>query len=144
MKKDHETAKQMFAQIEQAAAERRVKLWETLKPELTVHEEVEATTLYGPIAQERSSDEDLVDWNEHHEEEVEELEGMIEAIGALDPTEPAWLEKVRELRQTLEHHIEEEEGDIWPLIEQAWEGPKLDQAGQQAETLKRQMLRRAA
>ena len=144
LKKDHETAKQMFAQIEQADAERRGQLWETLKPELTVHEELEATALYGPLAQERSGDEELVDWNEHHEEEVEELEAMIEEIGTLDPAEGAWLEKVRELRQTLEHHIEEEEGDIWPRIERAWDGAKLEQAGQQMETLKRQMLRRAA
>jgi iron-sulfur cluster repair protein YtfE (RIC family) len=144
LKKDHETARQMFAQIEQAGAERRGQLWETLKPELTVHEELEATVLYGPIAQERSSDEELVDWNEHHEEEVEELEALIEEIGALDPAEAPWLEKIRELRQTLEHHIEEEEGDIWPSIERAWGDGKLDQAGQQVEALKRQMLRRAA
>jgi hypothetical protein len=144
LKKDHATAKQMFAQIEQAGAERRGQLWETLKPELTVHEEVEATALYGPLAQARPSDEELVDWNEHHEEEVEALEALIEEIGALDPADAAWLEKVRELRQTLEHHIEEEESDIWPSIEQAWDGAKLDQAGQQVETLKRQMLRRVA
>ena len=144
LKKDHETARQMFGQIEQAGPERRGQLWETLKPELTVHEEIEATALYGPIAQERASDEQLVDWNEHHGEEVEELEALIEEIGALDPAEAAWLEKIRELRQTLEHHIEEEEGDIWPAIERAWDGAKLDLAGQQMETLKRQMLRRAA
>jgi iron-sulfur cluster repair protein YtfE (RIC family) len=144
LKKDHETAKQMFAQIEQASADRRGQLWETLKPELTVHEQLEATALYGPIAQEKADDEELTDWNEHHQEEVEELEALIEEIGALDPAQPTWLERVRELRQTLEHHIEEEEGDIWPRIEQLWGGPKLDQAGQQMEALKRQMVRRAA
>ena len=145
LKKDHETARQMFAQIEQAGPERRGQLWAALKPELAVHEQVEETVLYGPIAQEvGAKDEDLRDWNGHHQEEVEEQDTLIEEIGALDPSDAAWLEKIQELRQTLEYHIEEEEDDIWPRIQRAWDASKLDQAGQQMATLKREKKQRAA
>jgi hemerythrin superfamily protein len=52
--------------------------------------------------------------------------------------------KVQTLKQTLEHHIQEEEGQIWPRIQQAWDSSKLDQAGQQLQTLKQQKMSRGA
>jgi hemerythrin superfamily protein len=54
------------------------------------------------------------------------------------------MEKVEEMRSTLEDHIQEEEGDIWPRIEQIWDASKLEQAGRQMETLKREKMPRAA
>jgi len=54
------------------------------------------------------------------------------------------MELINELKETLEHHIQEEEGNIWPRIEQAWDRSKLEHAGQQMETLKRQKMSRAA
>jgi hemerythrin-like domain-containing protein len=145
LKSEHDKARQMFAQIEQASADRRGRLWATLKPELTIHEQMEETALYGPVAAEiGSSDQVLQEWNEHHHDEVGELEALIGELGGLDPSGAPWMEKLQELQLTLEHHIEEEEGEIWPRIEQAWDESKLEHAGQQMETLKRQKLQQAA
>jgi hemerythrin-like domain-containing protein len=145
LKNEHETAKGMFAQIEQANAEQRAQLWAKLEPELKVHEKIEEAALYGPVAEEVGSrDQALQEWEGHHHEEVAELEALIQEVGELDATTDDWMEKIEELRATLEHHIEEEEGDIWPRIQQTWDSSKLEQAGQEMETLKRQQISRAA
>jgi hypothetical protein len=145
LKKEHETAKRMFGEIQAASAGQRGELWAKLEPELKVHEQIEETALYGPVAQEvGSTDETLKEWQEHHQEEVSEAEAMITEIGGLNATTDEWLSKVEELQLTLEHHIDEEEGDIWPRIQQAWDEAKLEHAGQQMETLKRQKMPRAA
>jgi hemerythrin-like domain-containing protein len=144
LKQEHETAKKMFAQIREARGEHRGQLWTKLKPELKVHETMEETALYRPIAQEASADEQLKDWQEHHHEEVAELESLIQEISESDPTDEEWMEKIEELEETLEHHIEEEEGDIWPRIQEVWDRSKLEQAGQQMEGIKRQHTGRAA
>ena len=145
LKTEHETAKQMFAEIHAANAVQRGQLWTKLQPELKVHEEMEEAELYGPVAQEvGSTDETLKEWQEHHHEEVSELEDMIKEIGGLDSTTDEWLEKIEELQETLEHHIEEEEGDIWPRIQRAWDDAKLEHAGQQMQKLKHQRTPRAA
>jgi hemerythrin superfamily protein len=86
----------------------------------------------------------LKDWQEHHHEEVAELESLIQEISESDPTDEEWMEKIEELEETLEHHIEEEEGDIWPRIQEVWDRSKLEQAGQQMEGIKRQHTERAA
>src|SRR5262245_31779418 len=145
LKKEHETAKRAFAEIQAASAEQRGPLWAKLAPELKVHEQMEEAALYGPVAREVGSrDETLTDWEELHHEEVAEAEALIEEIDGLDPTDDEWLENVQELRQALEHHIQQEEGDIWPRIQGVWDEAKLEDAGQKMEALKREKMPRAA
>lgn len=145
LKNEHEKAKRAFEDIQAASSDQRAQLWAKLEPELKMHEEIEEVALYGPVAQEvGSKDQTLKEWQEHHRGEVVEAEALIEEIDGLDPTADEWIDRVEELQETLEHHIEEEEGNIWPKIEQAWDRSKLEHAGQQMETLKRQKTSRAA
>ncbi|MGH7391292.1 MAG: hemerythrin domain-containing protein [Candidatus Rokuibacteriota bacterium] len=145
LKNEHEKAKGAFGQIQAASPDQRAQLWAKLEPELKVHEQIEEAALYGPVAQEvGTKDQTLKEWQAHHHEEVMEAEALIQEIGGLDPTADEWMERVEELQETLEHHIQEEEGDIWPRIQQAWDQSKLEHAGQQMETLKRQTISRAA
>jgi hemerythrin superfamily protein len=69
---------------------------------------------------------------------------LIQEIDGLDATSDEWLEKVEELQEALEDHIEEEESDIWPRIQQAWDESKLDHAGQQMDAMKSRKAARAA
>jgi hemerythrin-like domain-containing protein len=145
LKQDHGKAKRAFEEIEAAAPERRGPLWAKLAPELMAHEKMEEAALYGPVAQEVGvKDQALRDWPGRHREEVAEAEELIQDIGELDPASEEWMEQVEELRQMLERHIREEEGEIWPRVQRAWSEVKLEQTGQQMETLKRQAKSRAA
>ena len=145
LKNEHEKAKLAFGQMKAASADQRAELWAKLERELKVHEQIEEAALYGPVANEVGSrDEMLKEWQEHHHEEVTEAETLIEEIDGLDAADDDWMEKVEELQEMLEHHIQEEEGDIWPRIQQVWDQSKLEHAGEQMETLKRQKMPRAA
>jgi iron-sulfur cluster repair protein YtfE (RIC family) len=145
LKREHEKAKDMFQRIEQAQEAQRAELWNKLRPELKTHEKMEETHLYGPVAQDRSTqDSTLREWPQHHREEVRELEALIEQVSGLDPSAAQWLEKIRALKSTLEHHIQEEEHQIWPTIQRVWDRAKLDQAGSQMEAMKQKEAREAA
>ena len=145
LKQQHEQAKKMFAEIEQAGADARAQLWKKLKPELKVHEQLEETALYVPVAKEAGAkDPKLAEWEKHHREEVSELESMIQKIGELEASDAKWMETVKKLKQTLEHHIQEEEGDIWPRIQRVWSQDNLARAGEQMATLKQQKMQQAA
>lgn len=143
LEREHLTAKGAFKKIEAVAPQQRGQLWKELAPELKVHEQIEEAYLYGPIARD-AQDPDLRDWNQHHHEEVRQAEAMIEEIDGLEPTEDAWFAKVNELREALEHHIREEEQEIFPKAREAWDQSKLEQAGREMETGKQARLRQAA
>jgi len=145
LKNEHEKAKLAFQDIEGASADQRAELWAQLEPELKVHEEMEEVALYRPVAEAVGDrDQTLKEWKEHHHEEVTDAEELIDEIGEIDPTRDEWIDKIKELKETLEHHIQEEERNIWPRIERAWDRSELDRAGQQMETLKREKISRAA
>ena len=144
LKTQHEEAKRAFGEIQSAGANQRGQIWAKLEPELKMHEQIEETALYGPVAQDvGAKNQKLKDWQQHHHSEVTKAESMIQAIGRLDPNGNEWMNKVRELQQALEHHIQEEEGEIWPQIERAWDQSKLQQAGQQMESMKQTKTRAA-
>jgi hypothetical protein len=52
LKTDHGKAKAAFQEIEGAAAPQRNALWKKLRSELELHEKMEKTNLYGPVARE--------------------------------------------------------------------------------------------
>jgi len=145
LKNEHEKAKRAFGEIQAASADQRAQLWAKLEPELKVHEQMEEAALYGPVASEvGSNDETLREWQQHHHDEVTEAEALIQEISGIDSTTDEWIEKVDELQETLEHHIQEEEGDIWPRIRRVWGESKLEHAGEQMAILKRQKMPHAA
>ena len=137
LKKEHIKARAAFKKIETSTSgSQRGELWRKLRPELEVHEQMEEAHLYGPVARETQVDEDLAAWEQEHRQDVQEAETLINEISRLDPADEKWLEMIQKLREALEQHIEKEEEDIWPHIEEVWDRPRLEEAGRQMEGMK--------
>jgi hemerythrin superfamily protein len=48
----------------------------------------------------------------------------------------AWQPKVKVLQENTEHHIEEEEGELFPKVRKIWNAAKREQVGGQMEEMK--------
>ena len=136
LKQQHGEAKAGFEKVESAAADQRRSHWQKLRPELELHEKMEETCLYEPVANEPKADASLANWEKVHHREVQEAEGLIKSIDRLEPTTDEWLATVKKLRGALEQHIRKEEGEIWPKIEQVWDASRLEEAGRKMEAMK--------
>jgi hemerythrin-like domain-containing protein len=136
LKEEHGKAKAAFQKIEAAQASERPALWAQLRPELELHEKMEETHLYGPVAREVQVDRAFAEWERTHHREVQEAEGLIREIDGLDATDSKWLAAVKRLRSALEQHIRKEEQEIWPRIEQVWDASRLEEAGRQMAAMK--------
>jgi hemerythrin-like domain-containing protein len=136
LKQEHGKAKSAFQGIESAPASQRAALWAKLRPELELHEKMEETCLYTPVAREVQGDRALTEWESTHHHEVQEAERLIKEIDHLDPSDSKWLTSVKQLHSVLEQHIRKEEGEIWPRIERTWSARRLEEAGSQMEAMK--------
>jgi len=142
LKQEHQKAKAAFDKVLQATPQQRGGLWQELAPELKLHEEIEDTCLYEPLARDAASkDKGLAQWRQQHQAEVEKVGGLLEAIRQLRPEDSAWLGKVKEVHGALEHHIQEEEGTIFPKISKVWDESRLERAGTQMAEMKKHMGR---
>lgn len=130
----HVEAKSSFQKIEQASPDERGPLWAKLRPELMVHEQVEERFVYDPVTQEIGDrDQQLADWHQQHEQQVQQVNRLISEIGRADPKDNHFVDLVRQLREALTRHIEMEENEFWPRIRQVWGSDKLEQAGRQVQ-----------
>ena len=129
---EHDEAKAVFSKIEKAEGAAASRLWDQLKSMLTLHEEMEETLFYPPLkACEQTEDLILEAYQEHHVMDV-----LIEEISALDPQDETWHPKVKVLQENTEHHIEEEEGDLFPKVRKIWDTAKREQVGRQMQEMK--------
>jgi iron-sulfur cluster repair protein YtfE (RIC family) len=145
LKQEHQKAKAAFDKVLQASPQQRGGLWQELAPELKLHEEIEDTCLYEPLARDAASkDKELAQWRQQHQAEVEKVGGLLETIRQLRSEESAWLGKVKEVHGALEHHIQEEEGTIFPKIGKVWDESRLERAGTQMAEMKSKHMGRVA
>ncbi len=129
---EHDQAKSVFKKLEKVHGPEASRLWDQLKSMLTLHEEMEETLFYPRLKAEKPT-EDLVleAYQEHH---VMDL--LIDEISALEPSDEEWQPKLKVLQENTEHHIEEEEGELFPKVRKIWATAKREQVGRQMEEMK--------
>ena len=112
LEEDHKKVKKLMGEIEpttERGVKTREELFTKLRGELEVHEAIEEEIFY-PALKEHPKAKDLVleAYEEHNV--VDMVMGEIEDVAYDDET---WGAKFTVLKENLEHHIEEEESDMW-------------------------------
>lgn len=120
---DHKEVKALFAQYQKMVDadegdEEKEALARQICLMLTVHATTEEEIFY-PAARDAIEDEDLLDEAEVEHGSAKELIAQIEAAA---PDEPLYDAKVKVLGEYIEHHVKEEEGELFPKVKKA----KLD------------------
>jgi hemerythrin superfamily protein len=112
---DHREVKAMFEQYEKLAEEGgkasdRQALAETICDMLTVHATVEEEIFY-PAIRKATEDNELVD-----EAQVEHAaaKDLIAQIKDMEPDDDLYDAKVKVLGEQIDHHVGEEEGEMFP------------------------------
>ncbi|HET9696927.1 MAG TPA: hemerythrin domain-containing protein [Terriglobales bacterium] len=135
LKQDHETVKKILKDLDETT-ERGVKtrttLFAKLKRELTIHEILEEEIVY-PAFEEKAKLKDIVleGYQEHH---VVDL--ILGEISGLSPEDEKWGAKMSVAKENVEHHIEEEEGEMFKKARQLFDQAELDQLGERLEVRK--------
>jgi hemerythrin superfamily protein len=136
LRQDHDTVKKLLTEIKETtdrAEKTRGELFSRIKEELTVHEIIEEEIFY-PALKEHPKAKDIVleGFEEHHV--VDEIMGELEAT---DVTDETWGAKFKVMKENIEHHIEEEEGEMFTQARQVFETDELEQLGERMAELKK-------
>ncbi len=119
---DHKQVRQLIRQYEKmhekASADEKQELAEQICNEFLLHADIEEQFFY-PAAREALEEEDLIDEAEVEHASARDLVSQIQAMQADDPMFDA---KVTVLGEYIEHHVEEEEKEMFPKVKKA----KLD------------------
>ena len=128
LKADHDKVKKLLAELEsttERGVKTRAELFATIKGELTIHEVIEEEIFYPELkAHPKARDIVLEGYEEHHV--VDLLMGELEDLPVDDES---WGAKAIVMKENIEHHIEEEEGEMFPKARQVFDEQELADLG---------------
>lgn len=134
LEKDHRKVEQLFEQIEKTkSTARRSELFEKLWGEFSLHATAEEEVVYPAFEMLRETEEKM----SHAYEEHQGARQIFAKLGRLNPEDDRWMEMCDELKQEIEHHVKEEEEEIFPRAEEALTDQRLKEIGQQFQEAKR-------
>lgn len=112
LRASHEVQRALCRSLTAArTGESRRDAFAALAVELAAHAAAEERFLYVPMLM----DDAGLSTSRHALAEHHEAEEMVEALRALDPSDPAWVPAARELAQAVRHHLQEEERGFFQL-----------------------------
>ncbi len=136
LKADHDKVKKMLAEGEsttERGEKTRTELFATLKGEMIVHERIEEEIFYPTLKEHPRAKEIVLEgYEEHHV--VDEIMGELEALDVPDET---WGPKFKVMKENIEHHIEEEEGEMFKQARAVFDRQELEDLGTRMEDLKK-------
>ncbi|SDH41952.1 hemerythrin domain-containing protein [Alloyangia pacifica] len=111
IKKDHETHRALLDRIDATegnSSERR-EAWETFYRDIKSHSAAEEEEFYSELMK-HTWGQDAARHSVHEHAEMDEI---LEELNEMDMSSPGWLTRFRTLKHDYEHHMEEEEEEVF-------------------------------
>jgi hemerythrin-like domain-containing protein len=137
---DHEKVRGLLQQLEKTtarSAEKRGALYQKIAHEVRVHSRVEEELFYPAYRDAARSQQDEKLFYEAAEEHGL-VDQVMDAIELESPESPVFAAKCKVLKDLIEHHIEEEEGEMFPKARKLL-GKRLEELGRQMEVRKEEL-----
>jgi hemerythrin superfamily protein len=131
LKKDHKKVSQLFKQIEAASGAAKKRIFDQLKGELDIHAEVEERIFYPALENKEASRDITLEAYEEHKV----VKDLLAELAAASPSDE-WDAKLTVLKENVEHHVEEEEGELFDKAEDVLSEEQLERLGTEMEAAK--------
>ncbi|WP_064118497.1 hemerythrin domain-containing protein [Pseudomonas fluorescens] len=138
LKADHAKVKDILSQLSESterALKKRVELLGKLEMEISIHTRLEEEILYPAFKAAGSKEQDVMYFEAKEEHRtVDSL--VLPDLKLTDPGTPEFSGRVKVVKELLEHHIEEEETEMFPQAKKLLGKEKLEELGAQMEAMK--------
>jgi hemerythrin superfamily protein len=134
LKRQHRSVEKLFKEVEKTEdARRRRQLLDQIESELKLHTKLEEEIFYPAVREVGTAKaEEMVDeaFEEHH---VVDL--VLGELPQVDPEDERFEAKMTVLSELVEHHVEEEEKEMFPLAEKKLGAERMKELAQQLEQM---------
>ena len=135
LEKDHRRFERLMKEGEETtarASRRRRTILGTLAVEIAAHERKEEKVLYPALKRHHEARDIVLEgYQEHHVADV-----LLGELKNLDPTDERWGAKFKVLKESLEHHIEEEEGHMFKTARSVLGRDRLEALGRRMRAIR--------
>ena len=113
IRKDHDTQRSLLEKLISTSGDtkKRDQIFKDIKNELEVHANAEERHFYKPLI----SNDMMQDKARHGIAEHHEIDELIEKLEETDYDSSAWLKIAKDLKEKVEHHLDDEEHAFFQL-----------------------------
>jgi hemerythrin superfamily protein len=135
LKEDHRKVQELFEQVKTIGNERqRKQLYNKIKVELDTHTYIEEMVLYATLKKYEEFKEMALKAVEEHLQ----MKNLLRDIDHLSEGSERFEPKLLVLIENVNHHIEEEEGEMFPKVKGRFSEGQLEDLGQYLEDAKKE------
>jgi hemerythrin superfamily protein len=136
LESQHREVERLFADIEAAGEpQRKEQLFAELADALAIHTRIEELIFY-PESKEARTEGLLREAVEEHLA----VKRIISDILDIEATDPTFDAKCKVLKELVEHHVEEEEGQLFAQVRKLFDDARLEELGHELEAMAAEAL----
>ena len=122
LKKQHREVEALFKDLEKAkSAGPRRKIFEKVADALAVHASIEERHFY-PAVKKKQTQSMILEAAEEHLA----VKRVIADLLGMDASDPIFMAKVSVLKEEVQHHVEEEEEELFPKVQKLLDDDELE------------------
>ena len=140
LKADHENVAALFEQLESASGKRKLDIFNQIRTELELHAHIEEKIFYPALEEPEETHELTLEAYQEHDQ----VKKLLRELGRAKTPNEDWEAKAKVLQENVEHHVDEEENELFPKAQQALSEEELAEIGEllQAEKSRKQQSAR--
>jgi hemerythrin-like domain-containing protein len=136
---DHRKVRELFEQVKATESQKQHKqLFSKIKTELDTHTHIEEEVFYPTLKKYEEFKETVLEAIEEHFQ----MKTLLRAIERFSEGNERFDAKLKVLIDDVEHHVEEEEGELFPKVELQFSSEQLDELGIELEAAKKDFGRK--
>jgi iron-sulfur cluster repair protein YtfE (RIC family) len=142
LKEDHERVDKLFQQVKANEDGDNKDLFLKIKEELDVHSHIEEAIFYPKLIEE--GDKELKDITLEGIEEHRQAKMFLRELSNLTDDSEKFQPKLKVLMEDIEHHVQEEEGEMFKMVESQFDAAVLEELGTAMEEEKSKFQKKSA
>src|SRR5829696_8053291 len=132
LKADHRKVEELFSQLESARGAAKLRVFEQIKTELELHTHIEEKFFYPALEKPKQTHDLTLEAYEEHDV----VKKLLKELSRARTANEEWEAQAKVLQENVEHHVEEEENELFPKAESALGEEQLEAIGEQMEAEK--------
>ena len=132
LKADHKKVNELFDQLEAATGKAKLSVFAQIQSELELHTRIEETIFYPALEKpEETHDLTLEAYEEH-----KMVKTLLAKLSGAQAADDEWQAQAKVLRENVEHHVDEEENELFDKADDVLSDEEIESLGQRMEAEK--------
>ncbi|AHD08371.1 hemerythrin domain-containing protein [Phaeobacter gallaeciensis] len=132
IKDDHDTHRKLLTSIQDSKVEARGALWKRFYEDVKSHAAAEEETFYSKLISKTWGQ----DAARHSVHEHQQLDDLMEELNVMKMSSDLWMTKFEQLKHEYEHHMDEEENEVFTRAKEVISDEDLEGYGSRFEQRK--------